>query len=407
MAQQRMNVQAPIERLFAERWSSRAFDGDKAVSRDVIASCLEAARWAPSCFGAEPWHYIVADRFVDAVNWDKVLESLAPKNQLWAKHAPVLIVAAAEPVFSHNGQRNRWAEFDTGQATTSLCLQAASLGLASHQMGGFDADALKQALGMPAQMHAMSVTALGYPGSADHLDEDFQAIETAPRTRKALSEIVHAGQWSEPWQPPAAVGWEARYQETSAEQLPWFYPELDADIAQAIAAHNITSGAVLDIGCGPGTQAVELAKRGFSVTATDIAHSAVKFARQLAATEHIDIDFHVDNVLDSRLSGPFDLILDRGIFHCFPEAADQNAYMNTVCRLLKPGGLLLLKCFHRDETSEMGPPCRYNEADIVQRLGDAFELIESRASHFGDPSCQDAPKALFCILKKITETQND
>jgi len=402
MAQQRMNVQAPIERLFAERWSSRAFNSDKAVARDVIASCLEAARWAPSCFGEEPWHYIVADRFADESNWDKVFESLAAKNQLWAKHAPVLIVAAAEPSFSHNGKRNRWAEFDTGQATTCLCLQAASLGLASHQMGGFEPELLKQSFGMPAQMHVMSVTAIGYPAAAENLAEDFQAMEVAPRTRKALTEIVHAGHWDKAWQPPASSGWEARYQETTAEQLPWFYPELDADFKQALEQLAFTAGDVLDIGCGPGTQAVALAKLGFAVTATDISQSAVASARQLAEAENAPVEFHVDDLLDSRLSGPFDLILDRGIFHCFPDATDQSAYVSTVHRLLKPGGLLLLKCFHREETSEMGPPCRYDEADILQRLGDAFELIESRASRFGEASCQDSPKALFCILKKLT-----
>jgi len=405
MAQLRMNVQAPIERLFAERWSTRAFDSEKPVGRDVIASCLEAARWAPSCFGEEPWHYIIVDRFANEADWNKVVESLAAKNKLWAKHAPVLIVAAAEPVFLHNGNRNRWAEFDTGQATTCLCLQAAALGLASHQMGGFAPDSLKQAFGIPVQMHVMSVTALGYPGDVAVLDADFQPMETEARTRKPITEFVHAGAWNQAWHPPASAGWEARYQETSAEKLPWFYPELDADIAQTIATHGLTSGAVLDIGCGPGTQAVELAKRGFTVTATDISHSAVEFARQLAATENIDIDFHVDDVLDSRLNGAFDLILDRGIFHCFPEASDQDAYVNTVRRLLKPGGLLLLKCFHRDETSETGPPCRYDEAGIEQRLGGAFELIESRASRFGEASCQDSPKALFCILKKLTEEQ--
>jgi len=400
MAQQRMNVQAPVERLFAERWSTRAFDSEKPVADALIASCLEAARWAPSCFGEEPWHYIVANRFADKTNWDSVVESLAPKNQLWARHAPVLMVSVAEPAFSHNGKPNRWAEYDTGQATICLCLQAAAMGLASHQMGGFDPDALKQAFALPDQVHVMSVVAIGYPGDVTKLGEEFQPMETDARTRKPLEMIVHHGQWDSPWQAPVHAGWEARYQETPVQQLPWFYRDLDADFAQALKQFDMTAGDVLDIGCGPGTQAVALAKLGFSVTASDVSQTAVTSARQLAGTESVSIKFHVDDVLDSKLAGPFDLILDRGVFHCFTESADQQAYLDTVRSLLKPQGLLLLKCFHQDETREQGPPGRYGEEDIRHFFADGFELIEARSTLFASSVQNDPPKALFCVLGK-------
>jgi len=400
MAQQRMNVQASVERLFAERWSTRAFDGEKPVTADLIASCLEAARWAPSCFGEEPWRYIVTNRFEDEAAWQQVLNCLAPKNQLWAKDAPVLIVTLAEPDFSQTKQSNRWAEYDSGQATICLCLQARALGLASHQMGGFNAGALKQAMGIPARIHVMSVTALGYPGDMAVLDEDFQSMETEARTRKPLEEMAHAGCWGSAWRPPASEGWEARYQETPVQQLPWFHCGLDADFAQAIKQFEMTGGDVLDIGCGPGTQAVELAKQGFSVTASDISSSAVESARLLAEAENVSIDFHIDDILDSNLPGPFDLILDRGIFHCFTGTADQQAYLATVRRLLKSQGLLLLKCFHQDETREQGPPGRYGEEDIRCFFADGFELIETYACRFSSDMPDGSPKALFCTIRK-------
>jgi len=399
MAQQRMNVQAPVARLFAERWSTRAFAAGKQVEQTAIASCLEAARWAPSCFGEEPWHYIVADRFTDEAGWGEVLHALADKNQLWATSAPVLIVACADPHFSHNDKPNRWAEYDTGQATICLCLQAASLGLASHQMGGFDSEALKQSLGIPAEMTVMSVTAIGHPGDAEALHEDFRPMEAAPRPRKPLAGIVHAGDWNRPWQPPLSAGWEARYQETPAENLPWFHAGLDADIASALDALKLTGGRLLDLGCGPGTQAVALATRGFDVTASDISETALASARKLAEENSAGITFHADDILHSRLAGPFDIIIDRGIFHCFPEPGDQQAYLETVRRLLRPGGLLLLKCFHKDETSEMGPPGRYDEEDIRSFFAGGFELIEAHTSRF-EGTMANLPKAQFCILKR-------
>ena len=59
----------PIHDLIAQRWSPRAFDADKPVSRGQVLALLEAARWAPSCFGDEPWRYIVWDKTRDPAAW--------------------------------------------------------------------------------------------------------------------------------------------------------------------------------------------------------------------------------------------------------------------------------------------------------------------------------------------------
>ena len=56
-------TQPPIAELIARRWSPRALDPNKPVNRDQLLALLEAARWAPSCFGDQPWRYLVWDRF--------------------------------------------------------------------------------------------------------------------------------------------------------------------------------------------------------------------------------------------------------------------------------------------------------------------------------------------------------
>ncbi len=400
MARQRMNVQAPVERLFAERWSTRAFAAGTPVTAAQLASCLEAARWTPSCFGEAPWRFVIADRFADENAWRGILNALAEKNRLWAQNAPVLIATACTPTFAHNGQPNRWCEYDAGQAAMSLCLQATALGLAAHQMGGFDIEAVRKTAGLPADWQVMSVTALGHPAAPEAAPEPFRDMETAPRTRTPIEEIAHAGHRDNPWRPPAACGWEARYQESEPEQLPWFHDGLDADIGQALDELGLTSGRLLDLGCGPGTQAVALAARGFTVTASDISPSAVAVARARAETAGAQMHFAVDDVLDSRLDGPFDIIIDRGVFHCFAEPDAQAACLATLRRLLAAGGYLLLKCFHKDETSEMGPPGRYGAEDIRRLFADGFSLLAAHESRFVGPGNDTRPKALFCILQR-------
>ncbi len=399
MAQTRLNVQAPIERLFALRWSTRAFDADAPVSSEHLASLLEAARWAPSCFGEAPWRFVVADRFADASAWQAVLDALAEKNRLWAKNAPVLIVTACVPTFSQDGRPNRWCEYDAGQAAISLCLQATSLGLASHQMGGFDPDAVRSATGLPANWHVMSVIAIGHPADPEAAPAEFREMETAPRSRRPIEEIAATGCWGNPWMPPAACGWEARYQETAAEQLPWFHEGLDADIARALDELELAGGRVLDLGCGPGTQAVALAARGFSVTGSDISWTAINGAKRRAGEAGAQVAFVVDDVLDSNLDGPFDIVIDRGVFHCFAAADERERYLATVARLTAPDGILLLKCFHKNETRPEGPPGRYDENDIRALLGSHFELLRHWESTFDTASGEAPPKALFCILR--------
>jgi nitroreductase len=90
------------------------------------------------------------------------------------------------------------ALYDLGAAASYFTLEAAALGLASHQMAGFDPEAARTALGIPAEYAIGAVIALGYQGEPEALtDEKMLDQETKPRTRKNLSEIVFSA-WDEP-----------------------------------------------------------------------------------------------------------------------------------------------------------------------------------------------------------------
>ncbi|OAI07496.1 nitroreductase [Methylomonas methanica] len=197
MQHKRAITQVNIHDLIASRWSPRAFDPDKAVSLQDLTAVLEAARWAPSCFNDQPWRFVVCDKTSNLAAWQNALSVIAEKNQLWAKNAPVLILTVAMQNFNHNGKANRFAAYDTGAASLSLCLQANALGLITHQMGGFDADKARQVLNLPDDCTPMAMLALGYQAEANTLVEDFQAGEQAERSRAALEQRFYLGQWGE------------------------------------------------------------------------------------------------------------------------------------------------------------------------------------------------------------------
>lgn len=198
MIRKEARSRAPIHELIAQRWSPRAFDPDRHVTMAQLLTLSEAARWAPSCFGDQPWRFVFCDRRSDESLWASVLACLTEKNRRWACNAPVLICAAAAEQFSHNGQSNRWAQYDTGAATEHICLQATALGLVAHQMGGFDAAAVRSALGVPEAFVPMAMIAIGYQGDIDHLHPDFHAAETGPRRRDELGTHFFLGRWGNP-----------------------------------------------------------------------------------------------------------------------------------------------------------------------------------------------------------------
>lgn len=181
--------------VFHERWSPRSFS-DREVSPETLANLFEAARWAASSFNEQPWRFIVGARGSDT--YRKIFESLGEFNQKWAGTAPVLILDVALTKFSHNGTPNRVAFYDLGAAASYMTLEAASLGLAAHQMAGFDPDKARELLGVPQEYMIGAVIALGYQDEPEKLgDAEMIERELAPRNRKPLGEIVFEA-WGKP-----------------------------------------------------------------------------------------------------------------------------------------------------------------------------------------------------------------
>src|SRR5690606_23219704 len=165
----------------------RSFDPEYAVDDEAETSLLETARWAPSNSNQQPRRFISARR--GTPTFDAIVSTLNERNRRWAPRASLLVVAirvAADPL----GTPYPHADYDTGQAIAHLQVQAANLGLASSQMGGFDAARLAELFGLPESYAAVTVTAVGLAGRLEDLDEETIERELAPRVRMPLDELV-------------------------------------------------------------------------------------------------------------------------------------------------------------------------------------------------------------------------
>lgn len=175
--------------VLLNRWSPRAMAGEP-IPDEQLMTLFEAARWAPSSYNNQPWHFIYAKR--DTGEWKKLFDLMVPFNQGWAKDAAVLMVLISRDTFSFNRKPSRTHSFDAGAASENLAIQAAAMGLVCHAIEGFDYDHAKKDLGIPDDYSVEVMIAVGKPGPLEKLSQELQEREK-PSGRKKVAEIISQG----------------------------------------------------------------------------------------------------------------------------------------------------------------------------------------------------------------------
>jgi nitroreductase len=186
--------EAGVDPLFIHRWSPRAFDPSP-LPEETVRVLFEAARWAQSCNNEQPWLFIYGAGPEDHA---RILGLLTPRNQEWAKDAPLLAIVFARTRMGEDssGPENYWAFYDCGAAWMALTIQARLLGLYTHGMAGFDRDRACEALGVPAgRYRPVAALAAGAYGDFARLSPFNQGREV-PSLRKPLAEVAMRGRFS-------------------------------------------------------------------------------------------------------------------------------------------------------------------------------------------------------------------
>ena len=191
--------------------------------------------------------------------------------------------------------------------------------------------------------------------------------------------------------------WDSFYRENKVDEMPWYEKNLDLDLEYQINFMNLTKGKFLDLGTGPGTQAIQLEKLGFESTGSDISKSAIDKAQQLSSK----VNFIVDDILNSSFpNNAFDFILDRGCFHVF-EPMLRKDYLNQLKRILKDDGILFLKVMSIEEKGlpDDEGPYRFSKQEILDTFENNFEVKEIKSTvYYG--TLDPLPKALFAVIKQ-------
>ena len=193
--------------------------------------------------------------------------------------------------------------------------------------------------------------------------------------------------------------WDEYYKNEKIEKMPWYNENLDLDLEDELNAMHLNNGIFLDLGTGPRTQAMELAKKGFDVIGSDISGTVIERNKIMYENQYHNIKFVVDNILYSDFQeNYFDYIFDRGCFHVFSEE-DRPKYYNQIKRILKQKGILFLKCFSIDEPMKDGP-YRFSQNDIHNIFSKNFQINVIKKT-FYQGTLDPLPKALFSVMKLI------
>ncbi|WP_328666124.1 class I SAM-dependent methyltransferase [Streptomyces sp. NBC_00322] len=177
------------------------------------------------------------------------------------------------------------------------------------------------------------------------MDRDIRTVDDVLR----LLDSLFAPE-ADRWTADAASWWDGFYADRT-KPVPFFVSKPDENLVSYLDRGLITRGRALDLGCGPGRNALHLASLGFEVDAVDLSPAAIAWAEDRAREAGAEVRFHCGDafsIVGTELGGPYDLIYDSGCFHHLPPHR-RISYLALLDRALVPGGHLALTCFAAGE----------------------------------------------------------
>jgi SAM-dependent methyltransferase len=173
--------------------------------------------------------------------------------------------------------------------------------------------------------------------------------------------------------------WDEQYR---SREVPWETGRPSAELQRVVAEDAVIPCRALEVGCGSGTNAVWLARRGFAVTGIDLSPQAIRRARHRATAPHIEAKFVAGDFLKpGLLTGPFDFFFDCGCYQAV-RLADGPAYLRELWRLTRPGARGLVLMGNAGEREDKNGPPVLTEGEVRREWGSLFEIVRLRPFRF-------------------------
>ena len=182
-------------------------------------------------------------------------------------------------------------------------------------------------------------------------------------------------------------------------KTPWDSGQPSAELLRVLDAGKISGKTALEIGCGTGTNALELARRGFEVTALDYVEQAIQAARKKASHAKLKIDFRAADVLKDDLGGPYDMLFDRGVYHHL-RLEHLQAFQKVLERVTQRGSWWLSLAGNAKEKIEGDGPPVVHDHEIRADLGPLFDIVELREFRFSTGQSDFRPLGWSILMRR-------
>jgi SAM-dependent methyltransferase len=189
------------------------------------------------------------------------------------------------------------------------------------------------------------------------------------------------------------------HQRYASGQTPWDSGRPDEELLRLLNAGTLTGRTVLEIGCGTGTNAIELARRGFEVTAVDIVEQAIEAARDKARMAGVKVNFRVGDVMNSHLAGPYDILFDRGVYHGL-RMDNLDGFQAFLKRVTRSGSWWLSLAGNANEKRNGEGPPVIHEHEIRAELEPLFDIVELREFRFITSQPDFRPLAWSILMRR-------
>ncbi len=170
--------------------------------------------------------------------------------------------------------------------------------------------------------------------------------------------------------------------------IPFFVNKPDENLVGYFNEGIIKPGNVLELGSGPGRNAIYFAEKGCRVDAVDLSEESIEWAKERAKERGVEVNFIHNNIFDIQIKeGTYDIVYDSGCFHHIAPHRRRN-YIELVLKALRPGGHFAITCFV--EGGEFGG------SDITD-----WEVYRQRSLNGGLGFTEEKLRIIFDSLEEI------
>ncbi len=176
---------------------------------------------------------------------------------------------------------------------------------------------------------------------------------------------------------------------------------------------------IIDIGCGTGRHAIELTKRGYTVTGVDLSENQIKRAREKAQEAGVVIDFQTHDARDLAFDGEFDLaiMLCEGGFSLMETDEMNFQILKSATKALKSKGKLIFTTlnglfplfhsvaeFYKSAQKEGQSQCKECSFDLMTFRDHNSVVFEDDSGNKEELTCNERyymPSEITWLLKAL------